>query len=111
MRSPSPWQRRPASSVLCTSKSWDLHCAFFWLLPGWKVRDIPGLTVQLTKVLKEMPDARRSEDSVQDMQHGWCCRGDLGQAEVKRDVEAAMPLCSTYATLTVALSFSLSALL
>ncbi|CAE7508056.1 unnamed protein product [Symbiodinium sp. CCMP2456] len=25
-----------------------------------------------------------------DMQHGWCCRGDLGQAEVKRDVEAAM---------------------
>eukprot|EP00439_Symbiodinium_sp_Y106_P035570 s2248_g4.t1 len=80
----------PASSVLCTSKSWDLHCAFFWLLPGWKVRDIPGLTVQLTKVLKEMPDARRSEDSVQDMQHGWCCRGDLGQAEVKRDVEAAM---------------------
>ena len=25
-----------------------------------------------------------------DMQHGWCCRGDLSQAEVKRDVEAAM---------------------
>ena len=50
------------------------------------------------------------QDSVQDMQHGWCCRGDLGQAEVKRDVEAAMLLCSTYATHIAARSFRLSAM-
>eukprot|EP00913_Durusdinium_trenchii_P009231 g8677.t1 len=27
-----------------------------------------------------------------DMEHGWCCRGDLSVPAVKRDVELAMKL-------------------